>query len=329
MATAGRFGRQRHEAARRAGGRQEGEPMTAAYEMTHLEMLEAEAVHIFREVAAMIEQPALLFSGGKDSVVMLHLAVKAFWPAPVPFPVMHVDTGENFDEVIEFRDHTVERFGLRLIVASVQDDIDAGRSVEDPGPRATRNRLQTVSLLRGISENRFGAVFGGARRDEEKARAKERVFSFRDEFGQWDPRNQRPELWNLYNGRHRKGENMRVFPLSNWTELDIWSYIESEQIELPSLYYAHQREVIERDGMLLAVNRFVTPEPGETPFQATVRFRTIGDATCTGCVESAAADASQVVVEVAAARLTERGATRADDRISEAGMEDRKKEGYF
>jgi sulfate adenylyltransferase subunit 2 len=303
--------------------------MTVAYEMSHLEMLESEAVHILREVAATIEKPAMLFSGGKDSVVMLHLAVKAFWPAPVPFPVMHIDTGENFDEVIAFRDRTVERHGLRLIVASVQDDIDAGRSVEDTGPRATRNRLQTVTLLRGISENQFGAVFGGARRDEEKARAKERVFSFRDEFGQWDPRNQRPELWNLYNGRHRKGENIRAFPLSNWTELDIWSYIRDEQIELPELYYAHRREVVERDGMLLAVNRFIQPMDGESPFDATVRFRTIGDATCTGCVESSAANADEVVAEVAAARLTERGATRADDRISEAGMEDRKKEGYF
>jgi sulfate adenylyltransferase subunit 2 len=303
--------------------------MSVAYELTHLDKLESEAVYIFREVAATIEKPALLFSGGKDSVVMLHLAVKAFWPAPVPFPVMHVDTGENFDEVIEFRDRTVEKYGLRLIVASVQDDIDAGRSVEDTGPNATRNRLQTVTLLRGIIENKFGAVFGGARRDEEKARAKERVFSFRDEFGAWDPRNQRPELWNLYNGRHRKGENIRVFPLSNWTELDIWSYIRDEGIELPELYYAHTREVVERDGMLLAVNRFIQPMNDETPFEATVRFRTIGDATCTGCVESSAATPDDVVIEVAAARLTERGATRADDRISEAGMEDRKKEGYF
>jgi sulfate adenylyltransferase subunit 2 len=300
-----------------------------AYEQTHLELLEAESVHIFREVAATQERPALLFSGGKDSVVMLHLAAKAFWPAPIPFPVMHVDTGENFDEVIRFRDDTVARLGLKLIVASVQDDIDAGRSVEETGPRASRNRLQTVTLLRGITENKFGAVFGGARRDEEKARAKERVFSFRDEWGQWDPRNQRPELWNLYNGRHRKGEHIRVFPLSNWTELDIWSYIRDEDIALPPLYYAHRREVLERDGMLLAVNRFIQPLDGERPFEATVRYRTVGDATCTGCVESAAADAAAVVGEVAAARFTERGATRADDRISEAGMEDRKKEGYF
>src|SRR3954453_6085574 len=303
--------------------------MRVVYEQTHLDRLESESVHIFREVAATMEKPAMLFSGGKDSVVMLHLAVKAFWPAPVPFPVMHIDTGENFDEVIEFRDRTVERHGLRLIVASVQDDIDAGRVVEDTGPRATRNRLQTVTLLRGISENKFGAVFGGARRDEEKARAKERVFSFRDEFGQWDPKNQRPELWSLYNGRHRKGENIRVFPLSNWTEFDIWSYIRDEAIELPHLYYAHRREVVERDGMLLAVNRFIEPTESENPFEAMVRFRTIGDATCTGCVESSAANPDDVVVEVAAARLTERGATRADDRISEAGMEDRKKEGYF
>ena len=302
--------------------------MAVSYELSHLEWLEAEAVHIIREVAATIEKPGLLFSGGKDSVVMLHLAVKAFWPARVPFPVVHIDTGQNFDEVIAFRDRVVEKLGLRLIVGSVQEDIDAGRSHEDY-PGAPRNKLQTVTLLRTIAENRFGAVFGGARRDEEKARAKERVFSFRDEFGAWDPRNQRPELWNLYNGHHRKGENIRVFPLSNWTELDIWSYIESEGIELPYLYYAHRREVVERDGMLLAVNRFVEPTADENPFEATVRFRTIGDATCTGCVESDAATTAEIVAEVAAARLTERGATRADDRISEAGMEDRKKEGYF
>jgi sulfate adenylyltransferase subunit 2 len=260
---------------------------------------------------------------------MLHVAAKAFWPAPVPFPVMHIDTGENFDEVIEFRDRTVERLGLQLIVSSVQDDIDAGRVVEEAGPRASRNRLQTTSLLRGITENGFGAVFGGARRDEEKARAKERVFSFRDEWGQWDPRNQRPELWSLYNGRHRKGEHIRVFPLSNWTELDIWSYIRDERIELPPLYYAHRREVVERDGMLLANTRFLTLLDGEKTFEAMVRFRTVGDATCTGCVESTADSPEAVVAEVAAARITERGATRADDRISEAGMEDRKKEGYF
>jgi sulfate adenylyltransferase subunit 2 len=299
------------------------------YELSHLRSLEAEAVHIFREVAASFERPVLLFSGGKDSMVMLHVAAKAFWPAPLPFPVMHVDTGHNLDEVIDFRDRTIEHMGARLIVASVQDDIDAGRVVEETGPRASRNRLQTVTLLRAIHDGGFNAVFGGARRDEEKARAKERVFSFRDEFGQWDPKNQRPELWNLYNGLHKKGEHIRVFPLSNWTELDIWQYVLDEEIELPPLYYAHRRPVFERDGMLLAVSRFVTVLPGEEVFEATVRFRTVGDATCTGCVESAAATPADVVAEVTASRLTERGATRADDRISEAGMEDRKKEGYF
>jgi sulfate adenylyltransferase subunit 2 len=303
--------------------------MPTTYELSHLRTLEAEAVHIFREVAAGFEKPVLLFSGGKDSVVMLHLAAKAFWPAALPFPVMHVDTGHNLDEVIEFRDRTVARLEVRLVVARVQDDIDAGRVVEDTGPQASRNRLQTVTLLRAIREQGFDAVFGGARRDEEKARAKERVFSFRDEFGQWDPRNQRPELWNLYNGWHRKGEHIRVFPLSNWTELDIWQYILDEQIDLPSLYFAHRRPVFERDGMLLAVSPYVTVLPDDEPFVATVRFRTIGDATCTGCVESAAFTPEEVVAEVAASRLTERGATRADDRISEAGMEDRKKEGYF
>ncbi|MGN6609101.1 MAG: sulfate adenylyltransferase subunit CysD [Jatrophihabitans sp.] len=302
--------------------------MTVTYELSHLDKLEAESVHIFREVAATIEKPGLLFSGGKDSVVMLHLAVKAFWPAPVPFPVVHVDTGQNFDEVLEFRDRTVERYGLRLIVGYVQDDIDAGR-VHEEYEHAPRNRLQTTTLLRTIAEHQFGAVFGGARRDEEKARAKERVFSFRDEFGAWDPRNQRPELWSLYNGRHKRGENIRVFPLSNWTELDIWSYILREHIDLPSIYYAHRRSVVERDGMLLAVNRFIQPTADETPFDEMVRYRTVGDATCTGAVESNASTPEEVVAEVAAARITERGATRADDKISEAGMEDRKKEGYF
>ncbi|OXM56329.1 sulfate adenylyltransferase small subunit [Amycolatopsis thailandensis] len=301
--------------------------VSPTYELTHLEALEAEAVHIFREVAATFERPVLLFSGGKDSMVMLHVAAKAFWPSPPPFPVMHVDTGHNFDEVIEFRDRTVDRYGLRLVVTSVQDDIDAGRVIEDP--KAGRNRLQTAALLRGIREYSFDAVFGGARRDEEKARAKERVFSFRDEFGQWDPRNQRPELWDLYNGRHRKGEHIRVFPLSNWTELDIWQYIEAEDVDLPSIYYSHRRPVVQRDGMLLAHTRFLTLGEDETPYEATVRFRTVGDATCTGCVESTATSPAEVVTEVAASRLTERGATRADDRISEAGMEDRKKEGYF
>ncbi|EGD55661.1 sulfate adenylyltransferase subunit CysD [Gordonia neofelifaecis] len=299
------------------------------YALSHLRALEAEAVHIFREVAATMEQPVMLFSGGKDSVVMLHLAMKAFWPAPMPFPVMHVDTGHNFDEVIEFRDAMVERYGLRLVVASVQDDIDAGRVVEQTGPGASRNRLQTTTLLRGITEGGYDAAFGGARRDEEKARAKERIFSFRDEFGQWDPKSQRPELWNLYNGRHRKGEHIRVFPISNWTELDIWQYIADEDIELPSIYYAHRRQVIPRDGMLLADNRFLERLPGEESYEELVRFRTVGDATCTGCVESAATTVDDVIAEVAATRVTERGATRADDRISEAGMEDRKKEGYF
>ncbi|UPW04090.1 sulfate adenylyltransferase subunit CysD [Rhodococcus pyridinivorans] len=299
------------------------------YELSLLGALEAESVHIFREVAATFSRPVLLFSGGKDSAVMLHLAAKAFWPAPLAFPVLHIDTGHNFDEVIDFRDRTVERLGIRSIVASVQDDIDAGRAVEDDGPHATRNRLQTGTLLRALREWGFDAVFGGARRDEEKARAKERVFSLRDEFGQWDPKAQRPELWQLYNGRHRRGEHMRVFPLSNWTELDIWRYIRDEGVDLPSLYYAHRRPVIERDGMLLAHNRFLTLLPGETPRESLVRFRTVGDATCTGCVESAATTADEVVTEVSASRVTERGATRADDRISDAGMEDRKREGYF
>ena len=303
--------------------------MTISYEVTHLRSLEAEAVHIIREVAASFERPVLLFSGGKDSVVMLHAAARAFWPARLPFPIMHIDTGHNLPEVIEFRDRLVESLGVRLIVARVQDDIDTGAAIEETGPRASRNRLQTVTLLRAIQEHSFDAVFGGARRDEEKARAKERVFSFRDEFGQWDPKSQRPELWCLYNGAHRKGEHIRVFPLSNWTELDIWQYIADEDIELPPLYYAHRRNVFERDGMLLPVSSFVTVMEGEEVFEASVRFRTIGDATCTGCVESTASDIEAVVTEVAASRLTERGATRADDRVSEAGMEDRKKEGYF
>ncbi|AXB47445.1 sulfate adenylyltransferase subunit CysD [Amycolatopsis albispora] len=295
------------------------------YQLTHLRTLEAESVHILREVAATFERPVLLFSGGKDSVVLLHLATRAFWPAPVPFGVLHVDTGHNFPEVLDFRDRTTAELGVRLTVARVQDDIDAGRVADEP----SRNRLQTTTLLRAINENGYDAVFGGARRDEEKARAKERVFSFRDEFGQWDPRNQRPELWNLYNGRHRRGEHIRVFPLSNWTELDIWQYIADERIELPPLYYAHRREVVQRDGMLLAVGPHLRPREGEQPHEALVRFRTVGDATCTGCVTSTAATPEAVVAEVAASRVTERGATRADDRISEAGMEDRKREGYF
>lgn len=296
------------------------------YQLTHLRTLEAEAIHIIREVAAEFERPVLLFSGGKDSIVMLHLAVKAFAPGRLPFPVMHVDTGHNFEEVIAARDELVERTGVRLVVASVQDDIDAGRVVDD-GP--SRNPLQTVTLLRAISENKFDAAFGGARRDEEKARAKERVFSFRDEFGQWDPKAQRPELWNLYNGRHRPGEHIRVFPLSNWTEFDIWSYIGAEEIALPTIYFAHQRKVFRRDGMLLADHEFLRPADGEEVFETSVRFRTVGDVTCTGCVESTAATVEAVIAETAVSRLTERGATRADDRISEAGMEDRKRQGYF
>ncbi len=299
------------------------------YELSHLRALEAESIHIMREVAAEFERPVLLFSGGKDSIVMLRLAEKAFWPCRLPFPVMHVDTGHNFDEVYEYRDRRVGQAGARLVVASVEESIRRGRVIDETGPRASRNRLQTTTLLDAIEEHRFDAVFGGARRDEEKARAKERVFSFRDDFGQWDPKNQRPELWSLYNGRHRKGEHIRVFPLSNWTELDIWQYIAEESIEIPAIYYAHRRKVFRRDGMLLAVTRFVTLLENEEPFEALVRFRTVGDATCTGAVESSAATVHDVIAEVAATRITERGATRADDRISEAGMEDRKREGYF
>ncbi len=282
-----------------------------------------------REVAAEFERPVLLFSGGKDSIVMLHVAVKAFWPTPVPFPIMHVDTGHNFAEVLAFRDRRAAEVKATLIVASVQRSIDAGRVVEETGPRASRNRLQTVTLLDAIEEHGFDAVFGGARRDEEKARAKERIYSFRDEFGQWDPRNQRPELWNLYNGRHRKGEHIRVFPLSNWTELDIWQYIAEEDLEVPSIYFAHRRVVFSRDGMLLAVGPYVTLLPDEEPFETTVRYRTVGDMTCTAAVASTATTVAEIIAETAVARISERGATRADDRISEAGMEDRKREGYF
>jgi len=299
------------------------------YGLTHLDALEAESIHVMREVAAEFERPVLLFSGGKDSIVMLRLAEKAFWPCKLPFPVMHVDTGHNFDEVIAFRDGRVEDLGARLVVASVQDDIDAGRVVEPTGPRASRNQLQTAALLRGIEEGRFDAAFGGARRDEEKARAKERVFSHRDEFGQWDPKNQRPELWSLYNARHRPGEHFRVFPLSNWTELDIWSYVEVEEIDLPSIYFAHRREVFQRDGMWLATSPFIPMLDDEVPEVRTVRYRTVGDITCTGAVDSPATTVAEVIEEIAVSRLTERGATRADDRASEAAMEDRKKEGYF
>ncbi|HEV7524015.1 MAG TPA: sulfate adenylyltransferase subunit CysD [Acidimicrobiia bacterium] len=297
--------------------------------ISHLDALESESIHLLREVAAEFERPVLLFSGGKDSVVMLHIAKKAFWPARLPFPVMHVDTGHNFPEVIEFRDSSVEKLDVHLVVASVQASIDAGRVAEDTGPRASRNRLQTTTLLDAIEEHGFDAVMGGARRDEEKARAKERFFSFRDEFGQWDPKNQRPEIWSLYNGRHRKGEHIRVFPLSNWTELDIWQYIADEDIELPSIYFSHRRQVFRRDGMLMAVTDFLQPGEGEEVFEATVRYRTVGDATCTAAVASMAASIEDVITEVAASRVTERGATRADDKFSEAAMEDRKREGYF
>jgi sulfate adenylyltransferase subunit 2 len=291
--------------------------------------LEDEAITIIREIAAECERPVLLFSGGKDSVVMLHLAQRAFFPARIPFPVMHVDTGHNFEEVIEFRDRTVKQFEVDLLIASVEEAIARGRVRDVSGFGASRNTLQTVALLDAIAEQRFDAVFGGARRDEERARAKERVVSHRDEFGQWDPKNQRPELWGLYNTRQHRGEHVRVFPLSNWTELDVWRFIAERDVELPSLYYAHEREVFRRDGMLMAVNPHVLRRPTEAVFTATVRFRTIGDATCTAAVESTAATVTDILAETAVARLTERGATRADDRISEAGMEDRKRQGYF
>ena len=303
--------------------------MRPDYQLSQLDVLEAEAIHVMREVAAEFERPVLLFSGGKDSIVMLELAEKAFWPARIPFPVMHVDTGHNFPEVLEFRDQRVSELGVRLIVASVQESIDAGRVAEETGRHASRNRLQTVTLLDAIEEHRFDALFGGARRDEEKARAKERVFSFRDEFGQWDPKTQRPELWNLYNTRLHRGEHIRVFPLSNWTELDVWSYIEREELDIPSIYYAHERQVFERDGLLLAGNAHVTRGEDEPLFTATVRYRTVGDMTGTGAVSSSARTVAEVIAEVAATRITERGQTRGDDRVSEAAMEDRKREGYF
>jgi sulfate adenylyltransferase subunit 2 len=299
------------------------------YELTHLQALEAEAIHIMREVAAELERPVLLFSGGKDSIVLLRLAEKAFRPAPFPFPLMHVDTGHNFPEVIAFRDRRVEELGERLIVASVQESIDQGRVVEETGPRASRNRLQTTTLLDAIEEHGFDAAFGGARRDEERARAKERIFSFRDDFGQWDPRRQRPELWSIYNGRIRKGEHVRVFPLSNWTELDVWQYIAQERLEVPSIYFAHEREVFRRDGMLYSLLSHVALTDGEEPFTASVRYRTVGDMSCTGAVASTATALRDVVDEIAATRITERGETRADDKVSEAAMEDRKVAGYF
>jgi sulfate adenylyltransferase subunit 2 len=302
---------------------------TQAKTLTHLDELEAEAIHIFREVAAELERPVLLFSGGKDSIVLLRLAEKAFRPGKFPFPVMHVDTGHNFPEVIEFRDRRVQELGERLIVASVQESIDRGRVVEETGPRASRNRLQTTTLLDAIEEHQFDAAVGGARRDEERARAKERIFSFRDDFGQWNPRAQRPELWNVYNARVRKGEHVRVFPISNWTELDVWQYVAREELELPSIYFAHERDVFRRDGMIYACSDYVERLDGEEPFTAPVRFRTVGDMTCTGGVVSEAKTIAEVVDEIAATRITERGETRADDRFTEAAMEDRKRLGYF
>jgi sulfate adenylyltransferase subunit 2 len=298
-------------------------------QLSHLRSLESEAVHVMREVAAEFERPVLLFSGGKDSIVLLRLAEKAFRPAGFPFPVMHVDTGHNFPEVIEFRDRLVEELGERLVVASVQESIDRGRVVEETGPRASRNQLQTVTLLDAIAEHGFDAAFGGARRDEERARAKERVLSFRDAFGQWDPKNQRPELWNLYNGRINKGEHVRVFPISNWTELDVWEYIDVEKLEVPSIYFAHERKVFKRDGMLYAWHEQAELLDGEEVFNETVRYRTVGDMSCTGGVRSQARNLEEVVLEIAGTRVTERGETRADDKVSEAAMEDRKKAGYF
>ncbi|MEA2200874.1 MAG: sulfate adenylyltransferase subunit 2 [Solirubrobacteraceae bacterium] len=299
------------------------------YHLSHLRTLEAEAVHVMREIAAEFERPVLLFSGGKDSIVLLRLAERAFRPAPFPFPVMHVDTGHNFPEAIEFRDRRIAELGERLIVASVEDSIRDGRAVEETGPRASRNALQIVTLLDAIAEHGFDAAFGGARRDEERARAKERILSFRDEFGQWEPQRQRPEVWSLYNGRIRKGEHARVFPISNWTELDVWQYIAEEALEVPSIYFAHDREVFARDGMLYAVSPFVELMQGEQPFAARVRYRTVGDMSCTGAVESRASTLEQVVAEIAATEVTERGQTRADDRVTEAAMEDRKRQGYF
>jgi sulfate adenylyltransferase subunit 2 len=297
--------------------------------LSHLDELEAAAVHILRVVAAELERPVLLFSGGKDSIVLLRLAEKAFRPGRFPFPVMHIDTGHNFPEVIGFRDRRVEELGERLIVASVQESIDKGRVVEQTGPRGSRNQLQTTTLLDAIEEHGFDAAIGGARRDEERARAKERIFSFRDDFGQWNPRAQRPELWNVYNARVRKGEHVRVFPISNWTELDVWQYIKREQLELPPIYFSHERDVFRRDGMLYAVSEYVERLPGEDPFRASVRFRTVGDMTCTGGVVSEARSLEEVVAEIATTNVTERGETRADDRASEAAMEDRKRVGYF
>ncbi len=302
---------------------------TAALHLSHLDALESEAIHIMREVAAELERPVLLFSGGKDSIVLLRLAEKAFRPGRFPFPLMHIDTGHNFPEAVDFRDRRVAELGERLVVASVQESIDKGRVVEQKGPRASRNQLQTTTLLDAMEEHGFDAAIGGARRDEERSRAKERIFSFRDDFGQWDPRAQRPELWSLYNGRIRKGEQVRVFPISNWTELDVWQYVARERLELPAIYFAHEREVFERDGMLYAASEFVERYDHEVPFTDWVRFRTVGDMSCTGGVRSRAVTIPEVVEEIAATRITERGETRADDKVSEAAMEDRKRVGYF
>ncbi len=303
--------------------------MPATYHLTHLRTLESEAIHVMRETVAEFEKPVLLFSGGKDSIVLLRLAEKAFRPAPFPFPLMHIDTGHNFPEAIEFRDRRVAELGERLIVASVEDSIRSGRVVEQDGPRASRNGLQTVTLLDAITEHGFDSAFGGARRDEERARAKERILSFRDEFGQWEPQKQRPEIWSLYNGRIHRGEHARVFPISNWTELDVWQYIAEEELEVPSIYFAHEREVFSRDGMLYAISPFMELMAGEEAFSATVRYRTVGDMSCTGAVESDARSLADVVAEIAATEVTERGQTRADDRVTEAAMEDRKRQGYF
>jgi sulfate adenylyltransferase subunit 2 len=306
-----------------------GPALGVRYRLPHLKSLEAESIFIMREAAAEFERPVLLFSGGKDSAILLRLAEKAFRPGRFPFPIMHIDTGHNFSEVIEFRDQRIAELGERLIVRYVQDSIDRGRVVEPKGPGASRNRLQTTTLLDAIQEFKFDVALGGARRDEEKARAKERVFSFRDEFGQWDPKRQRPELWNLYNARIHAGEHVRAFPISNWTELDVWEYIATENIALPSIYYAHRRPVFERDGMLYGVGPFMQPQPHEEPFEAEVRYRTVGDMSCTAAVRSSAATLDDIINEIAASRISERGATRADDRFSVAAMEDRKREGYF
>ena len=325
----GRDGRWVGSARASAGCTPEDVSTTSLVRLSHLDALESEAIHIMREVAAELERPVLLFSGGKDSIVLLRLAEKAFRPGRFPFPLMHVDTGHNFPEAIEFRDRRVAELGERLVIASVQESIDKGRVVEQTGPRASRNQLQTTTLLDAMAEHGFDAAIGGARRDEERSRAKERIFSFRDDFGQWDPRAQRPELWNLYNGRIRKGEQVRVFPISNWTELDVWQYVARERLELPAIYFAHEREVFERDGMLYAASEFVERYPQETPFTDWVRFRTVGDMSCTGGVRSHAATIEEVVREIATTRITERGETRADDKVSEAAMEDRKRMGYF